>query len=147
MRRRSVGPLTMLDYDCVPRLALPMELHTRAASRSRPRAAQAAAPADALARDLIGHRRFGAVASSLHAAQEPRDLRYRDRLAHEVALPLVAALPAQKFHLLGGLDALGDDFELKFARHGDDGGADRGVISARVQVLDERTVDFQSVYR
>ena len=69
------------------------------------------------------------------------------RWAHQVALHLIAAMPAQELRLLESLDALGNHLELQFARESDDGGADRTAVALGIQILDERTVDLQRIDR
>lgn len=63
----------------------------------------------------------------------------------QVALHLVAVVPAQEVGLLAELDPLGDDLQSQRAGHGDDGADDRRGVGVGGDVADERLIDLQCV--
>src|SRR6185437_5443246 len=74
------------------------------------------------------------------------ELAGRQRRAEMESLVLIAAEGAQELELLGGLDPLGDHFELQAVRQGDDGLDDGGIYLA-LEIPDEGAVDLQLVDR
>src|SRR5471032_1650206 len=80
-------------------------------------------------------------------AQHALKILRRHRLAEQITLQLVAAELAQEAHLLGRLDALGDDFLAQLLGRGDDGARDGAVVFLVRKAEDEGAVDLQRADR
>src|SRR6266849_3503046 len=79
-----------------------------------------------------------------------QELRHRlgiDGRGKEIPLGLVAAVRAQEFHLLNGLDPLGDHAHRERMRERDHRLRDRRVVPFLVDPADERTVDLEAIDR
>src|SRR6266571_9259494 len=79
-----------------------------------------------------------------------QELRHRlgiDRRGEEIPLALVAAVRAQEFQLLHGLDPLGDHAHRERMCERDDRLRDRRVVPSLVHPADERAVDLEAIDR
>src|ERR1700735_911409 len=65
-------------------------------------------------------------------------------IAEQASLRVVAAMGAQEFKLLGFLNALGNDLEVKALAHVDDGPHDGGVVGVHRDIAHEGLVNLQS---
>src|SRR3954469_19712271 len=81
------------------------------------------------------------------SGEERLEVLGRHRRGEQVALGAVAAEPAERVELAGGLDALGDRLEPQAARDVDDRADDRRVVLLLAQPVDERAVDLDRVDR
>src|SRR5438445_8400901 len=79
-----------------------------------------------------------------------QELRHRlgiDGRGTQIPLALVAAVRAQEFQLLRGLDALGDHAHRERMRERDHRLRDRRIVPSLVHPADERAVDLEAVDR
>src|SRR5919197_1933098 len=81
------------------------------------------------------------------APQIRGELAALQRLGEVIALPELAAQPAQLLELLGALDALGDRLQAHPAAELDDRARQRAVLRAAGDRVDEALVDLQRVDR
>ncbi len=97
--------------------------------------------------DATRHGEFcGLVSGEMggRAASEPGGLRIF-RSSKIIPLDFVRAEFADDIELVGGFDAFGDDAEVEFAGHGDDGADEGGSAEGGIDLFHEGAVDFEAV--